>query len=64
MNFRIIVNVQNNKETPEKIDVTISRTGKVAQKDGAIAGALQFAITQQVREILTTMEKNNGKAIS
>lgn len=62
MKFKIIVDVRPNPDDKDLLDVTVSRTGRVARVDGSIAAALQFAVTQTVSDVMVRLgAKNNGK---
>lgn len=49
MKFKIITTIETNKDNPEMIDCSIARVGRVPQKYGALALALQLSISEGVR---------------
>lgn len=64
MKFKIITEVSENQG---QIDVTIKRIGRIRRQEGAIAAALQFGITEEVRRILGQLQKlgqKHGEAVS
>lgn len=58
MKFRIIVDVE---QAGENIQIAIRRTGRVNRKEGMVAGALQIAITEEVRRVMTKIQKLGEK---
>ena len=60
MKFKIIVDVRPNPDNNDLLDVTISRQGRVARKDGAVCAAIQFSVTQAVQDTMLRMGAKNG----
>lgn len=61
MKFKIVVDVRPNPDDPDLLDVTIARQGRVAKKDGAVAAAIQFSVTQAVQDTMLRMGAKNGQ---
>lgn len=58
MKFRIIVDVE---QQGDDIQVAIRRTGRVSRKEGMVAGALHIAITEEVRRVMSRIQKLGEK---